>query len=69
MRITADRGGSHAELESQPDGADSVRDLGSTNGTTLGEHDDPLRIEALRWPTAAMIHVGAGTAITICRRH
>lgn len=59
----------HAVLERRDDGAIVVRDLGSTNGTSLG--DDPMPIAPhtdVRVADGDRIHVGAWTTITVHRR-
>ena len=58
----------HAVLERQSDGSYTVRDLGSTNGTTV--NDDPTRVSAdasVAVPLADgdRIRIGAWTTITL----
>jgi hypothetical protein len=58
----------HAVLERQDDGSYTLRDLGSSNGTTI--NDDPTPVGAdVRAPIADgdRIHVGAWTTITLRR--
>jgi hypothetical protein len=59
----------HAVLERQPDGTFSVRDLRSTNGTTVGDDPRPIGVDAVV-PLADgdMIRIGAWTTITIRAR-
>ncbi len=59
----------HAVVERRPDGAFVLRDLGSTNGTTL--NDDPASVAPHTDVTVTdgdRIHVGAWTTITVRRR-
>jgi hypothetical protein len=59
----------HAVLERRPDGACVLRDLGSTNGTTL--NDEPAQIAPHTDVTLAdgdRVRVGAWTTITLRRR-
>jgi hypothetical protein len=59
----------HAVLELQPDGSYKLRDLGSTNGTTL--NDDPSPISGdVGAPVADgdRIHIGAWTTITVRKK-
>jgi predicted component of type VI protein secretion system len=63
----ADRGVStqHAVLRIRDSGV-TVTDLGSTNGTSLNDSDDPLREgEEIPLADGDRIHVGAWTTITI----
>jgi pSer/pThr/pTyr-binding forkhead associated (FHA) protein len=59
----------HAVLERRDDGACVLRDLGSTNGTSLGDAPAPIAPNT-EVPVADgdRIHVGAWTTITIRRR-
>jgi hypothetical protein len=56
----------HAVLERLPDGGWGVRDLGSTNGTTINDDPDPVASD-LVVPLAAgdRVRVGAFTTLTI----
>jgi FHA domain len=59
----------HAVLERQDDGTYAIRDLGSTNGTTL--NDDPKRVgttQAVPLSEGDHICVGAWTTITLQKR-
>lgn len=58
----------HAELERQEDGAYSLRDLGSTNGTTLNDDPEPVGAQ-LTGPLADgdRIRLGAWTTVTLRR--
>jgi hypothetical protein len=59
----------HALLERQDDGSYKLRDLGSTNGTTL--NDDPTPINRDTGAPVAdgdRIHLGAWTTLTLRRR-
>ncbi len=59
----------HAVLERQPDGTYAIRDLGSTNGTTV--NDDPRRVgQEAPVPLADgdCVRVGAWTTLTIRAR-
>jgi FHA domain len=60
----------HALLERQDDGSYKLRDLGSTNGTTL--NDDPAPVSRDTGAPVAdgdRIHVGAWTTLTLRRRN
>jgi hypothetical protein len=60
--------GLHAVLELQDDGSYTVRDLGSTNGTTVNDDPTPVRGDrALPLADGDRIRVGAWTTITIRR--
>jgi pSer/pThr/pTyr-binding forkhead associated (FHA) protein len=56
----------HAVLLAQPDGGWAIVDLGSTNGTTINENPEPLRV-GVSVPLADgdRIHIGAWTTITV----
>lgn len=56
----------HAVLERRPDGTYAVRDLGSTNGTTINDDPQPLSTEEAT-PLAAgdRLRLGAWTTLTI----
>ena len=59
----------HAVLERQPDGAYTIRDLGSTNGTTV--NDDPAPVSAdtgVKLADGDRVRLGAWTTITIRAR-
>ncbi len=57
----------HAMLERQRDGSYAVRDLGSTNGTTLNNDPQPIATDAaVALAPGDQIHIGAWT--TICLR-
>jgi len=59
----------HAALERREDGSYEVRDLGSTNGTALGDDYRPVGTEAAVLVVAGeVIRVGAWTAITMQAR-
>jgi FHA domain len=59
----------HAVLERRGDGAIVVRDLGSTNGTTLGEQATPLAPHTdVPLGDGDRIRIGAWTTITVRRR-
>jgi hypothetical protein len=56
----------HAVLERQPDGSYAVRDLGSTNGTTINDDADPVDTqEAIPLANGDLIRIGAWTTVTI----
>jgi FHA domain len=58
----------HAVLECRPDGTCALRDLGSTNGTTVGEDPAPIAPQTeVPLSDGARIHVGAWTMITVRR--
>jgi hypothetical protein len=59
----------HAVLERQPDGAFCLRDLGSTNGTVVGEDPQPITANvAVPLADGDTIRIGAWTTITIRAR-
>jgi FHA domain len=59
----------HAVLERQDDGSYALRDLGSTNGTTINDDPAPIGAEApARLSDGDRIHIGAWTTITVRRR-
>jgi hypothetical protein len=59
----------HAVLERQPDGRYAVRDLGSTNGTTVNDQQLPSGASAsVMLGDGDRIRIGAWTAITIRSR-
>jgi FHA domain len=59
----------HAVLERQADGTYAVRDLGSTNGTTVGEDSRPIGSDAAtRLADGDRIRLGAWTTITVLTR-
>jgi hypothetical protein len=56
----------HAELVRQDDGGYAVRDLGSTNGTTINDDPRPVSTEtAVRLAPGDRIRLGAWTSITV----
>lgn len=56
----------HALLERHDDGTWVLRDLGSTNGTTVNDNPDPIGTEAAVVVTAGdRIRLGAWTTITV----
>jgi hypothetical protein len=56
----------HAALERRPDGSYAVRDLGSTNGTTLNDDYSPLASEEpVPLSAGDRIRLGAWTSITV----
>ncbi len=58
----------HAVLERQSDGSYTVRDLGSTNGTTVNDDPTPVSADAsaaVPLTDGDRIHIGAWTAITL----
>jgi len=60
----------HASLERQSDGSYAVRDLGSTNGTTVNDDPTPAPTDASAVVPLAdgdRIHIGAWTTITMHR--
>jgi hypothetical protein len=59
----------HALLERQDDGSYKLRDLGSTNGTTLNDDPTPIsRDTAAPVADGDRIHLGAWTTLTLRRR-
>lgn len=60
----------HAVLLAQPDGGWAVRDVGSTNGTTVNDGADPIEADVVV-PLADgdRIHVGAWTTVTLRAQH
>lgn len=59
----------HAILERQEDGAYALRDLGSTNGTTVNDDPNPLGTDvAVPLAEGDRIRVGAWTTITVQAR-
>jgi pSer/pThr/pTyr-binding forkhead associated (FHA) protein len=58
----------HALLERQPDGSYALRDLGSTNGTTVNDDATPISADAAA-PLAEgdRIRIGAWTTLTLRR--
>jgi hypothetical protein len=59
----------HAVLERRPDGGYAIRDLGSTNGTTLNDDPVPLGQEtAVQLADGDRIRLGAWTTITVRNR-
>ena len=56
----------HAELVARSDGGWAVRDLGSTNGTTINDSDDPIDPQTTVYlDDGDRVHVGAWTTITL----
>jgi FHA domain len=56
----------HAVLERQADGSYALRDLGSTNGTTLNDDQTPVSTDvAAPLADGDRIHIGAWTMITL----
>ena len=55
----------HAVLERQQDGSYALRDLGSTNGTTLNDDPTPIGAHAAPLADGDRIHIGAWTTITL----
>ena len=56
----------HAVLERQADGAYALRDLNSTNGTTLNDDPRPVSTDvAVRLGDGDRIQLGAWTTITV----
>lgn len=56
----------HAILERRPDGGYAVRDLGSTNGTTVNDDPSPVADDsALPLVAGDRIRLGAWTTITL----
>jgi pSer/pThr/pTyr-binding forkhead associated (FHA) protein len=56
----------HAVLERRPDGGYAVRDLGSTNGTTVNDDPSPIgRENAIALGAGDRIRLGAWTTITL----
>jgi pSer/pThr/pTyr-binding forkhead associated (FHA) protein len=59
----------HAVLVRQEDGTYALRDLGSTNGTTVNDSSDPVGPDlAVRLTDGDRIRVGAWTTITLRQR-
>lgn len=59
----------HAVLERQPDGSYAVRDMGSTNGTTINDDPDPVGDQvAVPLTDGDLIRIGAWTSVTIRAR-
>ncbi len=59
----------HALLECRPDGTCVLRDLGSTNGTTLGDDQVPIAPQTeVPLSDGARLRLGAWTTITLVRR-
>jgi hypothetical protein len=59
----------HAVLERRSDGGYAIRDLGSTNGTTLNDDPDPLQPDTtVPLADGDRIRIGAWTAITVRSR-
>jgi len=59
----------HAVLERRGDGVCVLRDLGSTNGTALGDEAAPIAPQSeVPLADGDRIHVGAWTTITVRRR-
>ncbi len=59
----------HAALERQADGSYSIRDLGSTNGTTLNDDPQPIPPNVpVPLATGDRIRIGAWTTITLLPR-
>jgi hypothetical protein len=59
----------HVALERQPDGSYSIRDLGSTNGTTLNDDPQPIAADvAVPLAGGDRIRIGAWTTITLVAR-
>ena len=59
----------HAVLERRRDGACVLRDMGSTNGTFLGDEPAPIPPHTdVPLADGDRIRVGAWTTITVCRR-
>lgn len=59
----------HAVLERQEDGTYALRDLGSTNGTTLNDDPDPVGADAaVPLVQGDRIRLGAWTTITVRAR-
>jgi pSer/pThr/pTyr-binding forkhead associated (FHA) protein len=56
----------HAVLERQQDGSYAVRDLGSTNGTTVNNDSQPVgQDDPVRLGDGDCVRVGAWTTLTI----
>lgn len=56
----------HAILLAQPDGGWAVQDVGSTNGTTINDNEDPITPEVpVPLADSDRVHVGAWTTITV----
>jgi predicted component of type VI protein secretion system len=56
----------HAVLLAQPDGGWAVLDPGSTNGTTINDDPNPIRINVpIPLADGDRIHIGAWTTITL----
>ena len=61
--------GRHAVLERQNDGSYAVRDLGSTNGTTVNDAPGPIAPDqAVRLADGDTIRLGVWTTLTIRNR-
>jgi hypothetical protein len=59
----------HAVLERSDDGSYAVRDLGSTNGTTVNNDPNPIDSDvAVPLADGDRIHVGAWTTLTLRKR-
>jgi hypothetical protein len=59
----------HAVLERRPDGGCVLRDMGSTNGTFLGDEPAPIPPDTdVPLADGDRIHVGAWTTVTVRRR-
>lgn len=59
----------HAVLERRPDGGYALRDLGSTNGTTINDDPTPLATDsAVPLAQGDRIRIGAWTTITLRAR-
>lgn len=58
----------HAVLERQADGRYAVRDLGSTNGTTVNDDPRPVGSDAVPLSVGDRIRLGAWTTITLRAR-
>ena len=59
----------HAVLERQVDGTYAVRDLGSTNGTTVNDDPDPVGTDSpVPLADGDRIRLGAWTTITVRTR-
>jgi FHA domain len=59
----------HAVLERQPDGSYAVRDLDSTNGTTVNDDSEPIEPgQAVPLADGDTIRLGAWTTLTIRNR-
>lgn len=59
----------HAVLERQDDGSYAVRDLGSTNGTTINDADEPIALDQpVPLADGDTIRLGVWTTLTIRNR-